>query len=238
MGENTLQEASTAALVGAQQFHRQLQFNASMASQRDRWWRRGIMALAITATVLVVLPCMVQSSANLAVVMQICQIGLVLLGLAFAVLVGTSRPLQDGQNWLILAAGTAATERVIYLYRTLLYQSSNRNLWLTQQVARIQEQVQERLGRDWILHSPSHETTDFERWEVFDLPAEGYLQQRLMPQLEQAAQQASQLSAVRDRYQGAIWICTGLVVVLPILSGNSAIGGRSLLPLGWRFCSG
>ncbi len=235
MGENTLQEASTAALVGAQQFHRQLQFNASMASQRDRWWRRGIMALAITATVLVVLPCMVQSSANLAVVMQICQIGLVLLGLAFAVLVGTSRPLQDGQNWLILAAGTAATERVIYLYRTLLYQSSNRNLWLTQQVARIQEQVQERLGRDWILHSPSHETTDFERWEVFDLPAEGYLQQRLMPQLEQAAQQASQLSAVRDRYQGAIWICTGLVVVLPILSGNSAIWGAIAPTFGLAF---
>jgi hypothetical protein len=150
-------------------------------------------------------------------------------GLVFAGLAFQCNPFQEDQNWLTLAAGAAATGRAIYLYRTLLQQASNRSFWLNQQIATIQQQVQERFRGGWLLqHAPS--SGDYLDCEDENLQADGYLQERLVPQLEQARQQAKQLATDRDRHQLGILICIGLIVLLPVVNLDG-LGWGAIAPI-------
>ncbi|MBW4521933.1 MAG: hypothetical protein KME16_19815 [Scytolyngbya sp. HA4215-MV1] len=217
MSQGNVQKTLPAALLAAQQFHQQLQSNADTAWQREQTWQRSLIVLAVLVAVLSVLPCLAQDATRLAWVVQGSRVGLVLVGIALMVLVGITQRSPTGQPWLTLATAASTTERAIYLYRTLLQQTPEREVWLNQQIAKIQQQLQERLKGSWLLHSietyPALDNTS-------DLLPDAYVQERLSPQLARSSQQVNHLSLMRDRYQIAIVGCGGTIVLLPVLSAD------------------
>jgi tetratricopeptide (TPR) repeat protein len=223
-----MSSASTTTLSVAQQVQRQLHNRASRIRQRSLWRQRGILALAVVITVLATLPCLLPNPLSLWL-QQGCRIGLVLAGLGFSVLVTQSGGMDDepGQT---LAAAAAAADQAIYLYRTLWQETPDRDRWLNQQITLVQQQVQ----GDWASDGFSAGELVDER-DGEDLLADGYLHQRLIPQLEQSAQQVVALTQQGNRYQFGVWICAAFVVLLPVVHsdwmGWSAIASAVALAL-------
>lgn len=219
MGQSAPQNTANASLLAAHHFHQQLRSSAENLKQRDRGLQGGLVTLGILAVFLALTPCIVPPSESSELLLHISQVGLVLVGLSFLVLVVLSNRLQLNQSWLTLTSGAVSVERAIYLYRTLLQCMPDRDRWLNQQTTQIQQQLQERLVGDWLLCwgdadlSPENDITQ-------DLLSDGYLRYRLNPQLEQATQQLTTLSVAHSRYQTTAIICAGLVVVLPILNAG------------------
>ncbi|HEY9623914.1 MAG TPA: tetratricopeptide repeat-containing protein, partial [Crinalium sp.] len=212
---------SAATLLTAQQIRQQLQGNADRAWQTAIWTQRGALALAIAATLLALLPCVVPNVPYPDWVVQGCRMGLAIAGLGFLLLVSRSTAFND-QRWLALAGAATAVERAIYLYRTLWQDTPDRDRWLNQQLTVIQQQVQERLGDGHISVTAEPQMQDV---DTADLLADGYIQQRLLPRLAEAAQQVAHLSQIQMRYQFGIWVCAGLMVVIPVLGAEGLSGG-------------
>lgn len=222
LSQSTLPSHSSASLTTAHALHHQLQANASLVYQQDAWRQGSCVFLAVMATILAVVPCLMPDSRYLWL-MPACRIGLALIGLSLTLVIGVSNRLQEGQVWLTLAGGAAATERAIYLYRTLLQYTPERNVWLSQQVASIQQHVQERLGGIWVMRPAAFPPLKIET-EDQNLLADGYLTDRITPQQERLQQQLAQLSATRNLYQWVSLLCSGIVVLVPLLSPTGLSG--------------
>lgn len=238
MSQSPLFVTPPSAIKAAREFHQQLTTNAAQAQQQDFWWQVGIGTLAMLATVLAVLPCTAGVSLVPEGVLQLSQVGLVLVGLVFTTVVSLSDRRQSHQIWLTLKAGVAAMERAIYFYRTLLQVVPDRDRWLNQQVAQIQQQVQERLSQSWVLQ-PVELILPEDPSETMNLLAEGYLEQRLMGQLHQAEQTLATLVKQRSLLQGATLISIGSVVLVPVFNGLGNAWSLLALNLGlalllWR----
>jgi tetratricopeptide (TPR) repeat protein len=217
MSQGNLQKAPQAARSAAQQFHHQLQSNADIAWKREQDWQRGTVVLAVLVAVLSVLPCLAQGFPHFALVVQGSRVGLVLVGLSLMVLVGLSQRSPAAQPWRTLATAVATTERALYFYRTLLQQTPERETWLNQQIAKVQQQLQERLQGSWLLQPTEGNP---EPLNAADLLPDAYLQERILPQLARSTQQVGEWSVMRDRYQIALVACGGLIVLLPVLSAD------------------
>jgi tetratricopeptide (TPR) repeat protein len=224
MGQHTLPDTSTVALNAARQIQQQLQFNAELVGRRGNWWQAGIALLAIAAASLSVLSCVDTSDPSAETVRAFSRGGLVLVGLGLSILIVRSPHEKSRLIEQALSSGAAATERAIYLHRTLLQYTPQRSTWLNQQLTRIQKAVQEQLGADWVLQLPSTQETG-EADDLSDLQVNEYLQQRLVPALEVATQRIAQLAQQRTTYQAASLLSAGLVVLLPILDPDWTVGG-------------
>ncbi|MBD2462663.1 hypothetical protein H6G89_16605 [Oscillatoria sp. FACHB-1407] len=218
MSQSAPQNTATAGLLAAHHFHRQLRSSAESMRQRDRWLQGGLVTLGVLAVSVALIPCVAQPLGNAEQLLHMSQIGLVLVGLSFVVLVALSNRLQLNQGWLMLTSGAVSVDRSIYLYRTLLQCMPDRDRWLNQQLTTIQQQLQERLGGNWLVHWSDAEPQPDD--DTQDLLADGYLRYRLVPQLEQATGHLTELSAAHNRYQIAAILCAGLVVLLPILNSG------------------
>lgn len=226
MGQTTLPDASTAALTAARRIQQQLQFNAELVRQRGNWWQAGIVLLAIAAASLSVLSCVDASDPSAETVRSFSRTGLVLVGLALSILMVRSPDERNRPVEQALSSGAAAAARATYLYRTLLQYTPQRAVWLNQQLTRIQQDIQEQLGTDWVLHLPSgdenQESQDLS--DLSDLKVEEYIQQRLVPELTAANQHMIQSAQQRTRYQFASVFSAGMVVLLPILNPHWMVG--------------
>ncbi len=134
-------------------------------------------------------------------------VGAIGLAIAAVMLFVSASQMRERRSWAALQSATETLGRAIYLYRTVLQKIPQRHHWLTCQV----EQVQQQVAPTGVLLM----TKAASRESYPDLLAEGYLTERLDPQISQLARQVAGL----QRQQQVLWV----VVVL--------LGGCSILLL-------
>ena len=221
---------TSSAIATAQHLRHHLRTRAHQAQAQDRTWQGGIVALSAIGTFFALLPCLAQGSADLERWSQISRVVLALVGLGLLGLALLAN--RFSQSSTSLKAGLAATDRAIYLYQTLLQYRLDRDRWLRQELGRIQQQLQERLGSNgWMAAAPEDDLGAI----AANLTAQEYVQQRLVTQLNQVTNQGSALTQQRDRSQWVMLLCIAGVVLLPIVAPNALVWGA--IALGIEHCS-
>jgi len=235
MSQGTLSSGSSLAIASAHSLHQHLRTAAHRSQARERSQQGGIVACTVVGFIFALMPCFLQGTAtDPERWLQACRIGLTLVGLGLLGLVLWTYRL--GRTSKALYASTAAVERAIYFYQTLLQFQPDRDSWLQQELSRIQQQLQEQLGSDGFpvvpVQGSGSKANPAPPSHHFALTIQTYLQQRLVAQLHQATQQASHLIGQRDRTQWAMVLCIGGAVLVPLLTPNALVWGAIALELG------
>lgn len=221
MVQETLPQASASVLSLAYAFQQQLCQRRLQAEGRSRLSQVALAGLAATGTGLVLLPVVAFPTAIPEATLQLTsRIGLG--AVAFALVVVAIALLRVRQTHLALQSAEAAMERALFFYRTVLQYRSDRQAWLTQETARIQQHLHLHLGGNWVGSSAATASVPQP-----DLLPEDYLHQRLEAQLTQATHQAERLMQQRDRIQlglvGLALVGGGVAVAIPAMGGVGAI---------------
>jgi len=227
MSQGTLPPANPTAIATAHHLHQYLRAETRRAHERERSWQGGMVALVAIGTVFALLPCFLQGTATEAARwVDFSRIALALVGLALLGLVVLAD--RFSRVRAALTAAAAATERVIYFYRTLLPYRPDRDRWLQQELAQIQQQLQEQVGWDGGMAAVPLVKGAI----ATDLTASEYLQTRLLAQLQQATQEVQALATQRDRTRLVMLLGMASAVLVPIVAPNSLVWGAIALNLG------
>lgn len=219
-----LSSTSSTAIATALHLHHYLRTQVQRNQERERSWQGGIIALAAIGTFFALLPCLLQGTpADLTQWSQVSRVVLTLVGLGLLSLVLLANRFSHTST--AFKAEMAATERAIFFYQTLLQYRPDRDLWLQKELRRIQQELQELM----MLPPTGGETSTPKK--AANLTAHEYLQQRLVGQLNQLTQQATELTRQRDRTQIALGLCIGAVVLVPIVAPNALVWGAIALGL-------
>lgn len=235
MSQGILSSASSSAIASAHSLHQHLHRAAQRSQERERSWQGGIVALTVVGFIFALMPCLLQGTTpELERWLQVCRIGLTLVGLGLLSLVLLTY--RFGQTSNILYASAAAVERATYFYQTLLQFQPDRDIWLQRELSRIQQNLQGRMGSDGFsvvtVQERGSQPNSAARSPNFALPIQTYLQKRLIAHLHQATQQAAHLTGQRDRTQWAMVLCIVAAVLVPLLTPNALVWGAIALGLG------
>jgi len=220
MVQEALPQASASVLSLAYSFQQQLRQRRLQAEERSRWSQFALAGLAATGTGLLLVPVAFPVALPEAVLSPANRLGLG--AVAVALVVVAIALLRVRQTHLALQSAEVAMDRALFFYRTVLQYRSDRQPWLSQETARIQQHLHPLLGGAWVGNPTAPETTPQP-----DLLPEDYLHQRLGAQLTQATQQAERLMQQRDRIQlglvGLALVGGGVAVATPATGGVGAI---------------
>lgn len=120
MTQNHPDLPQSVTLETAWRLYAQLQENATAVFKQYLSLQGWLIGLFVTATLLAILTCTIESGPKAILLSEALRASLVLVALGGVLVFVLVNRLQQGQYWLILQAGAAAVGKAIYWYRTLL----------------------------------------------------------------------------------------------------------------------
>lgn len=209
-----------AALAAAWKLKCQLQSNAAIATARFRWLHLSQIFVAVAAALIGALACFYQDTILTGAALEVAAI-------SFVALFSLGQTFQDGGYSQVLQTGSVAVERAIYLYRTVLQCTPERDPWLCEEIAEIQRYVGDALGQSWVMRpAPAVPLDSAQDW----LP-EDYRANRLLPQLEQGSRELMGHQRRRLAMRWAVYGCGLLWGMLPLLGPSWQVGIAAVAPL-------
>jgi hypothetical protein len=240
--ETQPQQSVTPILEIAWTRHAQFDGSSGRRSKAHLRLRRWIATLSVLATLFAILADMfpVEQFGLVGFLLKLLLVLSPLLGSGLAYY--TARNLSSG-DWLITRAGAEEIRKEIYLYRTVLQKSPNRNKWLEKRLAEIQRSVFRGLHGELTMRPyegplpPGYSPEDPYGDSGFDdLSGDEYFRRRLEFQLGWHSEKVVKRQAERTRLQIFI-IASGiagavLAVFLPIWVALAA--SFTAVFMGWQ----
>lgn len=210
------------ALTIAWQRYGELDRNARRALSHHLQLRGWAIALSVIATLLAVLSTLFPAPTPTHTALRV---GLILVPIIGAAVATFANKFQQGERWLALRTGAEEIKKDIYLYRTLLQKSEERDQWLIDRVALIQREVAETLGEELVLqeYTGPLPPTSGDDPGFHDLLPQDYLRYRLQRELAWHTTKTEQLQRNRLYFQAGVIAFGALGALLAALGGRLEI---------------
>ncbi|MGF1538212.1 MAG: tetratricopeptide repeat-containing protein [Elainellaceae cyanobacterium] len=204
MTQSQFRNADNALLANAWQLYTQIQGSGHSAFRRYLVLQATWMALSLGAILLALL-----SALNFPASSPL-RVGTMALAIAAALIFARANQMRNRRLWGELQSAAEGLGRALYLYRTVLQRVPQRHHWLSDQLQRVQQQVDptELSSAGAIASQPQYS----------DLLAEDYIAERIAPRIVQLSQQGCQQRRQQQVLGVVMALLGGLSVLLPVLA--------------------